>query len=49
MMPNYSLNINDRPVLKVEVDRPAWLPIKTKLNVRWLRGLLARTLSVVIV
>lgn len=41
----YSLAINGSPLVEVEIDTPAWLPVRPRINQRWLRSLVSKALG----
>lgn len=40
----YSLAINNQTILEIETEAPAWLPVKPRINRRWLRSALKTAL-----
>ena len=40
----YSLSANGKPVCVVQIEHPAWLPIKPKPPMSWLRGVVTSAL-----
>lgn len=40
----YSLAINGVSLVEVDVETPAWLPVKPRLSKRWLRGVVTSAL-----
>lgn len=43
MKSTYELRINGKTVCQVLVDQPSWFPLKTQLDLVWLRCLVARS------
>ncbi len=44
MMRLYSLAINGEPLVEVEVETPAWLPVRPRLDKKWLHALVLQVL-----
>jgi len=40
----YTLQVNNETVIQVDAELPSWLPRRPRLNLRWLRNLLASSL-----
>lgn len=34
----YLLSIDNRPVVEVTIELPAWFPVKPRIDRRWFRG-----------
>jgi hypothetical protein len=41
----YSLAVNGKPIVEVEVEAPRWLPVRPALNREWLRRIVAAALA----